>query len=99
MNLTINNKTQSGNSLSQRIPSLSSIINNITKLALPVLGIIAVTHISNVQAGETEYEFCMRTCPSLIRYLSDISQGWIPEMNYESAYALCHAACKFNLLF
>ena len=99
MSLAINNKIQCRSSLSQGVFFLPSIINNITKLAIPVLGIIAVSYIPSIHAGETEYQFCMQTCPSLIRYLSDISQGWIPEMSYESAYALCHAACKFNLLF
>lgn len=99
MKLEINNKIQPLNYLHQMIPSLTSVINNITRLTLPVLGIIALSYIPKTTAGQAEYDICIRTCPSLIQYLTALAEGWLPEMTYESAVAICHAACKFNLLY
>lgn len=95
MKLEINYKIQSLNCLGQIIPSLTSVINNITKLTLPVLGIIALSYIPKATAGDIEYNFCMATCPSLLEYATALAEGWIPPMTYDAAVAICQKACAY----
>lgn len=105
MDLEINTKISAGNAPHQIIPYLTSVINNITKLTLPVLVTIALSYIPKTNAvnaaGSAGYNFCILTCPSLIFYLkSIISPAWLPEVTCESAIKICKATCQyFSLTF
>lgn len=85
MNLQTNYNLQLSNSLHQIIPSSTSVINNITKLALPIFGIIGVSYIPVASAGTLEYLACVADCYAMERPPG--SEIW--------GLAGCIASCAF----
>lgn len=88
MNLEINNKIQSQNSLNPLMFSLKFAINNVTKLVLPILGIMAISYLPTTMAGKTEYDMCVEQCDDMARSV----ENYIP---YAFSYPACVASCFF----
>ncbi|MGL4348813.1 MAG: hypothetical protein ACRCSV_05115 [Chlamydiales bacterium] len=88
---------QSINNFFPSIPNMiSNVSNNISKVAVPVLALIALSYIPTTYAGLAEYELCMACCPTMAATAEIASMGSIP---YEYALTACQLSCKLKLLF
>lgn len=85
-----NNQAQLQNScISQTFPCLHLSMSKIMQLALPALGIIALSYIPMAKAGQAEYEDCIADCQS-----TTPENAMITGIPYQFLLAICLLGCK-----
>lgn len=83
MNIVTNNISLQ--TLYQVLPSTNSVIHTIKKLALPVLGMVALSFLPAADAGQSAYLACLATC-------------WMISMNPPLywTYEGCKRSCEYS---
>lgn len=85
--MNIINNNVSLQTLYQVLPSTNSVIDTIKKLALPVLGTLALSFLPRADAGQLAYLLCMSGC-----YATLLTPP--PFWSFE----LCARSCEFSRL-